>query len=348
MLMKSMELIKFCRTLEVMVLSGIALHQAMNSLAESAEDKEAEIYLGVTRRLEQGASFSGALSEYPKHFPPFLIAGMRIGEQTGRLHHLLGHVGNLLERSEKISGKVRAALVYPASLLVLTLIIVLVVVFFVVPRQADFLSGMGADLPIVTRTLVAITEFALHPVVLCVLAVLSVSVFVFLRQATETKSWESLAAHGDRLILDVPGFGSAIKTSNAIRLLRGLSALLEAGASFTWALKHLIPTLDNRELRRRLKESIREITDGETPSNCFARHQVLPDIAVGLFAVGEEEGSLDLACRHAADLMESELNNTLDTLVSLLEPAAMLFMGVVVGFVILSTALPTVQLMQNL
>jgi type II secretory pathway component PulF len=331
-----------------MILSGIPLHQALNALAESSEEGEAEIYADLTAQLERGLSFSQALASYPEHFPRLLIASMRVGEQTGRLHRLLGHVGKLLERSEHLMGRMRAALVYPAALLILTVVIVLVVIFFVLPRQADFLNGMGAELPFVTRILVNVTDFLLHPVFLASLAIGVVVVLVALKKSAGSRTRDVLARHWHRWVLDIPGVGTVVRTADAIRLLRGLSALLEAGATLTWSLEHLKPALDNRELRDRLSQSLEEIQGGETPSNCFARYQVLPPLATGLFAIGEEEGSLDQSCRQAADMMERDLNHTLDTLVSLLEPAALLIMGVVVGFVVLSTALPTVHLMQNL
>jgi type II secretory pathway component PulF len=331
-----------------MILSGIPLHHAVNALAESSEEKEAAIYRDLTAQLERGISFSQALSTYPKRFPSLLIASVRVGEQTGRLHRLIGHVGKLLERSEHLLGRMRAALVYPAALMVLTVVIVLIVIFFVLPRQAEFLHGMGAELPLLTRLLVGLTDILLHPAMLGGFTVGTILALVWLKKTEGSKLRDVLVEHYHRWVLEVPGVGSVLKTADAVRLLRGVAALLEAGATLTWSLEHLKPAIENRELRKRLGQSLQEIRDGEMPSNCFARYQVLPPLAIGLFAIGEEEGSLDQSCLQAADMMERDLNHTLDTLVSLLEPAALLIMGVVVGFVVLSTALPTVHLMQNL
>ncbi len=329
-----------------MLKSGIPVHSALQFLADGSEGEEAKVYIRVTKGIEGGASFSQALALEPKVFPPLIVSSAQIGERTGRLDQILSEVADLLERQEQLKGKIRAALTYPGFLCVLTFVIVLGVVFFVLPKEAEMLEGLGAEMPLVTRILVSIVEWLLHPVSALLVFLLAVATVVVLKKTNILGA--DFRQKRDRFLLTVPLLGSAIKTAAAIRLLHGMSALLESGASLTWSLAQMKPAMENLELRERLGRSVLEISHGATPSDSFAAADLFPQVVVGLLAVAEEEGNLDLACRQAADILETDLNLTLDTLANLLEPAALCFMGLVVGFVVLSTALPTAQLLQNL
>lgn len=335
-----------CRAMEVMLKSGIPVHRALQFLADGSEPNEASVYLKVTKAIERGASFSEALLMQPEHFPPLIISSAKIGERTGRLDTILCQVADLLERNQKLRGKIRAALTYPGFLCILTFVIVLVVVFFVLPKEAEMLEGLGAEMPLLTKILVKMVDIVLHPVGIATILMTGVVTWFLLKKADFFG--ESFIATRDRWVLTVPGLGTAIFMAASIRLLYGLSALLESGASLTWALGHLLPTLENKTLEEKLLRVIHSIAQGASPAASMAEEELLPSVAIGLFAVAEEEGNLDLACRQAAEILEMDLNITLETLANLLEPAALLFMGLVVGFVVLSTALPTVQLLQNL
>lgn len=337
------ELTRFCRLTEVMLRSGVPVHKIFQVLEETSEAKEREVYRDVLMALEGGASLTRSLATRTDFFTPIFLACTEVAEQSGRLSAVFERMADHFEQGMRLKGKIVAALVYPVALLLVTFLTVLGVVFYVIPQEAVLLDNLGLELPRLTQMLVRLVDVLTNPLVGLLTTVVAVSAFTAFR-----KMGGELSEEIDHLLFNLPLVGPLIRETSAVLILNGLAILIDTGTTFPHALRKLSSSLGNSYLRANLSACIKEIDQGESPSDSLGRWGILPPVQLTLMRVAEESGSFERACRSGAKILEEDLSHRLEALASLLEPAALLIMAFVVGFVVLSTALPTLQLMQNL
>ena len=342
--MTTNSLTQFCRTAEVMLRSGLPIHKVLQVLESSAGEKEEIVYQNLLRKLESGHTLSRSMASCGSHFPPLFISCIALAEDSGRMVAIFEGLADFLERRDQAKGKLIAALVYPSMLFLLTIVVVLGIVFFVLPKEAEFLESLGAEMPLVTKFLVSSVEWLTQPsVVLLTIVGMATLAFVI-----KTQGAQALKNEFDLLLIKAPLVGPVIFKMNALLLLRGLAVLIDSGATIPQGLSKLKSSVTNSYLKTSLEVCIQEIEQGESPSTSFAKWQILPPVQNSLIRFAEEVGQFDRCCHNGAKILEEDLQFQLETLSSLLEPAALMFMALVVGFVVLSTALPTAQLMQSL
>ena len=345
---ESLDLRNFCRQLDTLVNAGIPLHQSLDFMIKGATDFEHPIYSRLLTVVESGYPFSTALAEQSQHFPRLLSASVKVAEETGRLHTTLTRVNQILERRAKLQGKMRAAFTYPLCLSVVTISVVFVLVFFVLPREAALLSSLGKDMPFLTRLLSSLGDFLGSGTFSAMRILLLVALISLWRYYSHSDRRRDLRIGLDRFLLRIPVLGDIIKKACALRLLYGMASLFELGASWGAEMSSLSPTIDNSILEKRFEEALVAVRHGTRPSKALAETGFFPRVAIALLAVAEEDARFELASRKSAEFLELELESTLETLATLMEPLALFLMGLVVGIVVVATALPTMTVLEAL
>ena len=342
--MPKVDLTFFCRSLEVMLQAGIPIHHALQVLERGARDEEAQIYAELLRNIEHGRGVAESMEKSAYHFPPLMVSCMAIAESSGQMHRVFGKMTGLLERKDRLRGKMIAALIYPAILLLMTVLVSLGVVFFVLPREKELLSGMGVEMPALTLALVKIVETLSHPGVVLVAITSLAGGSLFLRRTISRNLRDEL----EHWMFQWPFVGPLIRDLNAVIFLHGCALLLGSGCPIVKAFRQLAPACGNSYVRSSLNICVDEISQGETPATSLAHWKLLPTVPLSLLKTAGEEGNYEKACRQGAEITESDLVFRLESLASFLEPAALMIMAFVTGFVVLSTALPTAQLLQKI
>jgi type IV pilus assembly protein PilC len=337
----------FYRRLQAMVVSGVPVHQALEFLRDDEHPVLRAVVQHMVQRLEGGTRLSQAMAENARVFPNLACDLVRAAEVSGNLDTILGTLADQTERSTRLQKKLQAALAYPALLLSLTFGIVMILVVFVFPKEAEMASGLGVEMPALTKALISFANVVGSPLFgLAAALLLGMVVFawpLYLRPAYLGSRFRRTV---ERKILHAPIIGPVLAKSAYARMLGAQASLLAAGHSVGPALRVVGSVSLNCHLDAMFQRYIRRVMDGEPMSQ--AAEDVYPPMVCHMFAIADEQGQLDSLLERMAQMYEEEADTALMTLAALLEPLTLAFMGVVVGVVVVATSLPTLQLMQRL
>lgn len=339
----------FFRRLATMLQAGIPIHEAVDFNSGNGDERRLdEAASAVVKRLETGWQLSQAMAEHRDVFPVLTIHLVKAGEESGMLSQVMDQLASHLERSVNLRRKMRAAFTYPAMLLVLTFVIVAVLGAFVFPQEKAMLESLGAELPLITKIMLFVMDTFFSPtavgLVVLVALVFTATWPFFGRPVYDYHLRKSV----DTWILRVPVIGPVLYRASAARMLSGLSTLLSSGLAVTQALKLTAELASNTYLRDQVKESRSLMLEGEGLYRSLAKCRVFQPMVLQIFRVGEEQGRLDELTHRMASMLEEDVENSLEVMAALLEPVAMMIMGGVIGFVVLASALPTMNLVAQL
>ncbi|MGQ0679346.1 MAG: type II secretion system F family protein [Actinomycetota bacterium] len=326
---KPVQLMNFCRYLSVFVTAGVPLLDALEIIYGDSPDKKLKRAIReVSASLQAGENFSAAVAIHRKAFPGFFVNVLRSAEASGQLDVVLGQLAGYIERDLEARRKTRAALVYPAVVIALACVSGGILVGFVLPRFKEFFAEFDAGLPLPTRILVAVTDFMVQYGLLTALLIglLSVSLFA----ATLTGPGRTLR---DRAILRMPLVGKVVRFAVVERFCRILSAMVKAGVPLVDALELSADGTSNRAFTTRLARARQSMIEGEGLYLPLAQTSLFPASAIQMIRVGEETGTLDDRLGEIAAFYGQELEHKLKNLTSLLEPIAIVVVGLMVGFV---------------
>ena len=327
--MKRDELMHLSRQLGAFVKAGLPLIEAVRILGEEAKNRTVRTaMLQIEEGLRGGERLSDCLDRQPKVFPEYYRGIMRSAELTGQLDVVLEQLAKYLERDLEARRKVSAALIYPAVIAAMSLVTVVVLAAFVLPKFKLFFASLDAQLPLPTRILLAITDFFTQWwwAVAAGIAVVSLIGYLILR--TETGRYLR-----DRLLLRVPVVGDTIRTALVERFCRVLSSMAGAGVPLPDALRVATQSLRNRVFIRSLSTVGDAMLRGEGLAGPLSTSKLFPSTAARMIRVGEETGTLDAQLDVTAHYYEGELDHRLKKLTAFFEPAVIIVMGGVVGFV---------------
>jgi type IV pilus assembly protein PilC len=279
-------------------------------------------------RLEGGATFAGAAAAHPEAFPRFYLSILRSAEVTGNLDTVLEQLAEYMERDLDARHKVTSALVYPAVVMAMSLVTVIVLTVYVLPKFQRFFESLDAKLPLATRVLLDTSHFFQH----WWLALILIAVAVFVLSALTVRTQTGRDTR-DRVLLRVPGFGDVLRHAILERFCRILSAMVQAGVSLDVALSVTAEATNNFVYRARLAEAREAMIRGEGLAEPLARTGLFPGSARQMIRVGESTGTLDQQLQIAAEYFDRELDHKIKRFTNLFEPAVIITMGVVVGFV---------------
>lgn len=333
----------FTRQLATMMKAGVPLLQAFDIVARgNAKPQVARLLLDIRADVETGTSLSAAFRKFPQHFGDLYCNLVEAGEAAGILESILERLATYLEKVQAIRSKVRAALMYPVAVLLVAVVVVAVIMVFVIPSFKDVFSSFGAQLPAPTRFVIALSEgFVRYGGVALVL--MAAGAVVGLRAWRRSARLQSLA---DRVLLRIPVFGPLVVKAVVARWTRTLATLFAAGVPLVEALDSVGGAAGNSlylDATRRIQQ---DVSCGSSLTTAMTQARVFPTMVLQMCAIGEESGSLDHMLNKAADFYEAEVDDTVAGLSSLLEPMIIVFLGALVGGIVVSMYLPIFRLGQ--
>jgi type IV pilus assembly protein PilC len=325
----------FCRQLSVMIASGMSMVRAIDILYNRAEKKaDKAIYLRLAEDIQKGLSLNEAMQEQGNTFPLLLINMIRAGEMSGSLDTVLVKMADHYDRELKLLSKVKSSMAYPVILLVVTFSVMLLLFVFILPNFFTMFDGV-ADLPAITRGIMAISNFLIERwyVVLLVLAAI-VGVFAMSKQV------EVIARFYDRLKLQIPVFGKLNKRVYMSRFASSMETLYSSGVSIVDAIETSVIILNNRYVTEAFTGVMEDIRRGEMFSTALEKVDLFDGMFTSMVYMGEESGSLDEVLGKMSAFYDNDAQAAISKMVALMEPAMMVFMALLIGTVVAAVFVP--------
>jgi type IV pilus assembly protein PilC len=331
------------RQLAALLRAGVPLLQALRMLSRSLPSATlAAIIQTVQHDVESGQALHTALAKHPAQFSGLYLSMVQAGESAGILDSLMERLASTLEKNEALRSRVRSALMYPCAVMIIATAVLVMILVFVVPVFQDVFKSFGADLPWPTQIVVALSEGLSHAGPLVLLAVL-LGAWLGPR-LTRTESAFQLWLN--RRLLQTPLIGRLIQTAVVARWTQTLSALLAAGVPLAEALGPVAQACDHRVFERATMQIQRQVAQGSSLSEAMAQSTRFPPMVVQLCHTAEETGTMDTLLARAGGLMESELDDRVNGLSSLLEPLIIVVLGGLIGGILVAMYLPIFRLGQ--
>jgi type IV pilus assembly protein PilC len=338
------DLTVFSRQFATMVNAGLSIVRTLTILESQTENPRLREIIGAVRRdVEEGSPLSDAMAKHPDAFSSLVVNMVRAGEVGGVLDDVLQRIASFFEKDLALRQKVRAAVTYPLVVFTFAIGIVLFLVFFILPQFVAFFEGLDLVLPLPTRILMATTRFVTARwYVLVAAAVLAVYGFRSYVRTPEGRMW------WDRWKLNMPLFGPLVRKVSISRFSRTFATLLASAVPIIQALEVVGRAVDNTVFQRATEQVKGSIREGESISGPLQQSGIFPPMVIHMVSVGEETGNLDGMLQKVADFYDQEVETMLSQLTSILEPLLILFLGIVVGFIVLSFYLPLYQLITGI
>ena len=334
------DLVVFTRQLATMIDAGIAIVQSLQALAEQTTNKVMrDTIKDVCSRVEAGESFSEALIRHPKAFNKLYVSMVGAGEKGGLLAEILARLATYLENTERLRKKVKTALMYPTVVTIVAIVITVFLLVRVIPTFKEVYSGFNAKLPAPTEVMIGISEIVQHYLLyLIVLAGAGVWGWLyFIKTKQGREFWDSQR-------IKLPIFGPIAHKICLARFTRTLASLVRSGVPILEVLQIVSQTVGNTVMEKAVKASALDIERGEGISNALAKHPVFPTMIIRMLSAGEQTGNIDTMLERVADFLDEEIETTLSGLMSLIEPLLIVFLGVVIGGMVICMFLPIFNL----
>ena len=334
------ELVMFTRQLATMIDAGLAMVQSLQALADQTSNKVMrDVIRDICARVENGDSFSEALQKHPKTFNRLYICMVAAGEQGGLLAEILARLATYLENTARLRKKVKSAMMYPTVVTVVAILITIFLLVKVVPVFGEIFSSFNAKLPAPTMYLVMVSNF-----------VKSYIVFLALAAGGGVYGWlYFIKTPGGRLFWDtnrirLPIFGVIAHKICLARFTRTLASLVRSGVPILEVLQIVSQTVGNMVMEKAIKTAAGDIERGESISAALGKHPVFPIMIIRMVTAGEQTGKIDNMLERIADFLDEEIETTLSGLTSMIEPILIVFLGVVVGGMVICMFLPIFKL----
>jgi type IV pilus assembly protein PilC len=324
------------RQLATMIDAGLPLMRAISVLAEQTENKAlSQVWEAVRGDVQAGMSFSGALAKHPKAFNTLYVAVIRAGETGGSLDQVLLRLADTLEKQVNLRNKIRSAMTYPIMVAIMVVVILSAILLFIIPTFKGLYADLGGTLPVPTRFLLAASD-AFRRFILFIIPAVGVGIYALKRYINTEKGRHQF----DRFKLKIPIFGELFRKVAMSRMSRTLGTLMRSGVPVLQSLQITKETVGNRIVADAVEDVESSVRQGESLARPLARHKVIPPMVTQMLAVGEETGAVDTMLEKVADFYDAEVDATVDALTSLIEPLLIVFLGAVVGGILISLYLP--------
>jgi general secretion pathway protein F len=336
------ELSLVTRQIATLLASGLTMEQALNALIEAAtEPVTKEVLTGVKTEVTSGSSLAGALGAYEKSFPDFYRALVRGGEESGALPTVLQHLADYLDARQVLKQKTGLALLYPVLVTIVALAIVTGLLVYVVPQVVQVFEQSRQNLPLLTRALIAFSDFlrGTWPYIVLLLGGAFAAARMALRRDSTRRSWHAF-------LLNMPWLGSLIRSVNTSRFASTLAILVGGGVPLLSALASGARVMSNMVLREAVEHAIERVREGASLARALGESRAFPPLLIHLVASGEVSGKLEQMLERAAHLETQALERRLAVFLTLLEPVMILVMGGVVLMIVLAILLPIIEINQ--
>jgi type IV pilus assembly protein PilC len=338
------DLVVFTRQLATMIDAGLAMVQSLQALAEQANNKiMRDVVRDVCSRVEGGDSFSAALQKHPKVFNKLYVRMVDAGEKGGLLAEILARLATYLENTSRLRKKVKSAMMYPTAVTFVAISITIFLLVKVVPTFASIFNdlGGGKKLPTPTLVLIAISD-AIKNNLLYVLPMIAAAVYAWLayiRTKNGREFW-------DRTRIKLPIFGVIAHKICLARFTRTFASLVRSGVPILEVLNITANTCGNVIMEKAIRVASTDIEKGDGISAALGKHPIFPSMVIRMLTAGEQTGKIDAMLERVADFLDEEIETTLSGLTSLIEPMLIVFLGVVVGGIVVCMFLPIFKLQE--
>jgi len=330
----------FARQFATMIDAGLPLVQCLEILSSQHDNAEfKKILREVKASVEGGSTFADALGKHPKVFDSLFVNLVNAGEVGGILDTILNRLAIFLEKNEQLKSKIKGALTYPATVIIIASLVVTGLLIFVVPIFDSMFADFGQALPAPTQVVVALSEFLKNYWYLIIGFI--VGFFVFLNRIRKTEKGRYTV---DKLVLKAPVFGDLMRKSATARFTRTLGTMITSGVPILEALEIVSKTAGNAVVEEAIMNSRTSLSQGKTLADPLIESNVFPGMVTQMIAVGETTGALDAMLNKIADFYEQEVDVAVDAMTSLIEPLLMAFLGIAVGGLVIALYLPIFQI----
>lgn len=331
----------FTRQLATMMKAGVPLLQSFDIVGRgSTNPSVAKLLNDIRTDVESGSSLSSAFRKHPLYFNTLYCNLVEAGETAGILEDLLDRLALYMEKTESIKSKIKSALMYPIAVIVVAFVVVTLIMIFVIPAFKSVFTDFGADLPAPTLFVIAMSEFFVSYWYIIFIGIFG-GVYFFLQ------SWkrnEKMQIFMDRILLQIPIFGNLIEKSVIARWTRTLSTMFAAGVPLVESLDSVGGAAGNYIYKSATQKIQQEVSTGTSLTNAMSNANVFPSMVIQMTAIGEESGSIDHMLGKAADFYEAEVDEMVAGLSSLMEPIIIVFLGTIIGGIVVSMYLPIFKL----
>jgi type IV pilus assembly protein PilC len=337
---KKLHIVLFTRQLSTMITSGLPLVQSLDILGNQMEDAN---FRGIVReiktKIEGGSRFADALRDFPQCFDELYVNLVVAGEEGGLLDNVLQRLAIYMEKSERLKKKVKSAMIYPIAIITVAIGVTLVLLLFVIPVFEKMFKEMGAELPLPTQIVMSLSNY-IKSYILYAIPVVVVVVYGFLRYYKTEGGRRKI----DALILKLPLFGVLTLKASVARITRTLSTLLTSGVAILESLVICAKVAGNKVIEDALLVARARISEGKTMSEPLEQAGIFPPMVVQMVQVGESTGALDSMLGKIADFYDEDVDNIVTNMTALMEPMIMMFLGVVLGGLVIAMYLPIFKL----
>ncbi|MGQ9673018.1 MAG: type II secretion system F family protein [Candidatus Aminicenantales bacterium] len=340
---KLKELAVYSRQLSVLIDAELPLIQSLTILAEQTKNKYFKrVITSIREDVEAGSTLNQAKRKFPKAFDDLYCNLIASGEQSGSLDIMLRRLAEYIEKIVRLRAKVKQALIYPSAIVVFAVLVAIFLLWKVIPIFASIFSELGAELPFLTAFIIGLSRFVSKYILLILFGLVAlVVVFRYFRR-TEQGRWAV-----DRLILKVPLFGELMRKVAISRVTRTLSTLVAGGVPMLESLRITSSTAGNVLLESSVMDARRMVAEGKTLTEAFRETGQFPFMLTQMVNVGEATGTLDEMLTKLADFYDEEVDGAVSALLSVLEPVLLIFVGAMVGSLVISMYLPIFSLMRQ-
>lgn len=337
------EIAILCRVFSTMVDAGLSLVACLNILIEQTDNPRLKSALqDVYKKIKEGQSLSRSLSDHPRIFPGIMINMIEAGEVGGVLDDVLGRLANHFEKEHKMNQKVKSAMTYPAVVSVVAVLAVIFILTQVLPTFVQLFAGAKKELPVITQFVLAISNFLRNNAMFLIPG--AIGSFYGLRVALQK---EDVRKKFDAFVLAIPVVGMLSRKIGIARFSRTLSTLLHGGVPIITALEVVQKTIGNLSLMAALNEAQVGIKEGRSLAATLAQSKIFTPMVVQMVSIGEESGALDKMLEKVADFYESDVDDVITRLSSIIEPLIIVVLGVVIGIIIMAIMIPMFDIMSG-
>jgi len=334
---KDKDLVVFTRQFSTMIDAGLPLVQALEILSTQVESKAlAATLTQVKTDVEGGATFADSLKKHPRTFSELYVNMVAAGETGGILDTILNRLANYIEKAMKLKKKVKGAMIYPAVVTSVAVLVIAVIMIFVVPTFEKMFSGMGATLPTPTRIVLAISKF-IAGVGGLISAGVIVATIVGIVQFRRTEKGKYVT---DKIMLKLPIFGVLLLKVAVAKFTRTLGTLISSGVAILDGLEITAKTAGSKPIEYAIMRIRSDVTEGKTLAEPLMREKIFPPMVNHMISVGEATGALDAMMGKIADFYDDEVDNAVNNLTAMMEPMLMVFLGGAVGFIVVAMYMP--------
>jgi len=328
----------FSRQFAALVNAGVAMVRSLGVLSEQCTNpKLKKSLLEINSDVQEGTNLSDAMRKHPECFDDLYVSMVQAGEVGGVLDEVLNRLAKLLEDIARLQNQIKAAMAYPVTVGILATVIFIGMTVFLLPTFASIFKDLGTELPAFTKAMLAISEFLRTPQYVVGLILILFGLSFAYKQYYKTRAGRETI---DRFSLKMPLFGDLIQKTATARFCRTFGALTRSGVPILTALEIVRDTAGNQVVSNAIDEARREIQTGGMISIALQREQVFPIMAIQMISIGEETGEVDKMLMKVADFYEDEVEQAVKALTSIMEPIMIMFLGGMVGSILLSMYLP--------